>query len=293
MNQSIENYAIEVKDLNRTNKTNDFSLKNINIKIPKGSIVGLIGRNGSGKTTTISCILGLLESDSGEIILFGSDEINNIGIKNNIGVVLDEPNYSLSLTANQINNVMKEIYRDWDKNIFNTYLHRFDLPRDKKTREFSFGMKKKLSLAMALSHRPKLLILDEITSGLDPVSRDEILSILLEFIESDDNSVFISSHITTDLEKVADYIIFMDNGEVVLSEEKDVLLYEYGILRCCQEDLEKIDDIDIIAYRQEYERINILVKDAPKMKNKYRDFIINKPNFDEILLILSGEKVEK
>ncbi len=285
---SYENkFALRVSGLNKKNKTNDFSLKNINIEVPYGSIVGNIGRNGAGKSTTISCILGMFQKDEGKVEIFGTEYCNQIDIKKHIGVVLDDPNYSLLLTPNEINEVMKFNYSNWEEDSFKNYLNRFNLPIDKKAKQFSFGMKKKLSLAIALSHETKLLILDEITSGLDPVSRDEILGILLEFIENPENSMYISSHITTDLEKIADYIVFMDNGKVVLSEEKDELLYNYGILRCTDTELEKVEKTDIISYRREYGRVNILVKDISKIKNKYKEFVVNKPNFDEILLILT------
>ncbi|HEP6443329.1 TPA: ABC transporter ATP-binding protein [Streptococcus pyogenes] len=282
--------ALRVSGLNKKNKTNDFSLKNINIEVPYGSIVGNIGRNGAGKSTTISCILGMFQKDEGKVEIFGTEYCNQIDIKKHIGVVLDDPNYSLLLTPNEINEVMKFNYSNWEEDIFKNYLNRFNLPIDKKTKQFSFGMKKKLSLAIALSHETKLLILDEITSGLDPVSRDEILGILLEFIENPENSVYISSHITTDLEKIADYIVFMDDGRVVLSEEKDELLYNYGILRCTDTELEKVEKTDIISYRKEFGRVDILVKDISKIKNKYKEFVVNKPNFDEMLLILTGKE---
>lgn len=290
MDSYENNLALRVSGLNKKNKTNDFSLKNINIEVPYGSIVGNIGRNGAGKSTTISCILGMFQKDEGKVEIFGTEYCNQIDIKKHIGVVLDDPNYSLLLTPNEINEVMKFNYSNWEEDSFKNYLNRFNLPIDKKTKQFSFGMKKKLSLAIALSHETKLLILDEITSGLDPVSRDEILCILLEFIENPEHSVYISSHITTDLEKIADYIVFMDDGRVVLSEEKDELLYNYGILRCNDTDLEKVEKTDIISYRKEIGRVDILVKDISKIKNKYKEFVVNKPNFDEMLLILTWKE---
>lgn len=290
MDSYENNLALRVSGLNKKNKTNDFSLKNINIEVPYGSIVGNIGRNGAGKSTTISCILGMFQKDDGKVEIFGTEYCNQIDIKKHIGVVLDDPNYSLLLTPNEINEVMKFNYSNWEEESFKNYLNRFNLPIDKKTKQFSFGMKKKLSLAIALSHETKLLILDEITSGLDPVSRDEILCILLEFIENPEHSVYISSHITTDLEKIADYIVFMDDGRVVLSEEKDELLYNYGILRCNDTDLEKVEKTDIILYRKEFGRVDILVKDISKIKNKYKEFVVNKPNFDEMLLILTWKE---
>ncbi len=283
--------SLEVKNLNKSFETSGFALKNVDINVPCGTIVGNIGRNGAGKTTSISCILDILSKDSGEIKILGETFNGQNDIKNQLGIVMDEPNFSLFLNPMQINNVMKNIYDRWDEEMFQTYLSRFSLPLNKKAKTFSYGMKKKLSLAIALSHDARLLILDEITSGLDPVSRDDILNVLLEFVENPDNSIYLSSHITSDLEKIADYIIFMENGKVVLSEEKDALLYDYGIMRIPYEKFEQVNKSDIIAYKKEYGKVDVLVKDKKSIKNKYNNFLINQASFDEILLILVSSGV--
>ncbi len=285
------NLALDVKNLNKRFEKSDFDLRNVDIEVPCGTIVGNIGRNGAGKTTSISCILDIFSKDSGEIKILGEVFKNQIDIKNKLGIVMDEPNFSLFLTPMQINNVMKNIYENWDEEIFITYLSRFSLPLNKKAKTFSYGMKKKLSLAIALSHGARLLILDEITSGLDPVSRDDILNVLLEFIENPDNSIYLSSHITSDLEKIADYIIFMENGKVVLSEEKDTLMYNYGVMRVLYEDFERVDKNDIIAYKNENGKVDILVKNKENIQRKYGDFLVNMPSLDEILLILVSSEV--
>ena len=206
---------LEVKNLNKRYK--EFELKNINLSLPHGMIMGLIGENGAGKTTTIKSILNLIRIDSGEIKIFGLDlGKDEKEIKENVGVVLDDSFLSEYLTGKDINKIMKKIYKNWDEELFFKYLKEFNLPIDKISKEFSSGMKMKLKIAVALSHKPKLLILDEPTSGLDPVARNEILDIFQDFIENGENSILVSSHITSDLEHVADYITFINNGEIVM-----------------------------------------------------------------------------
>ncbi len=288
-----DNLSVEVKKLSKKFKNNSFSLDGVDLKLTSGHIVGFIGKNGAGKTTVISCMLGLLEKDNGEIKLLGKVYEGQNHIKEHVGVVLDDLNFSLLLSPLQINKIMKKIYKNWNEKNFMNYLSRFELPFNIKTKNFSFGMKKKLSLAIALSHETHLLILDEITSGLDPVSRDDILCVLLDYIENPDNSVFISSHITTDLEKIADYIVFIDNGRIILKEEKDELIYGYGIIRCGYSKFSEIDKNDIISCQKDGERVNILVKEREKIGIKYKDLIVNRPSLDEILLILTSDEVIK
>ena len=221
---------LEVKNLNKRYK--EFELKNINLSLPHGMIMGLIGENGAGKTTTIKSILNLIRIDSGEIKIFGLDlGKDEKEIKENVGVVLDDSFLSEYLTGKDINKIMKKIYKNWDEELFFKYLKEFNLPIDKISKEFSSGMKMKLKIAVALSHKPKLLILDEPTSGLDPVARNEILDIFQDFIENGENSILVSSHITSDLEHVADYITFINNGEIVMCKDKDELLEKYGIVK--------------------------------------------------------------
>ncbi|HBI7002529.1 TPA: ABC transporter ATP-binding protein, partial [Clostridium perfringens] len=231
-------YNLEISQLSK--KYSEFELNNISFSLPKGSIMGLIGRNGSGKTTIIKSLLNLIKYDSGNIKLFGTDIATlNKNIKNDIGVVFDEINFHENLTPKKISYIMSKVYSAWDTPLYTKYLFQFQLPTNKKIKEFSKGMKMKLSLAVALSHHPKLLILDEPTSGLDPIVRNEILDIFLKFTQNKENSILISSHITSDLEKIADYITFIDNGDLIFTNNKNFIINNYCIVECSKEDFLK------------------------------------------------------
>ena len=224
---------LEIKNLCK--KYNGFQLKNINMELPKGMIMGLIGENGAGKTTTIKAILNIINSE-GSIKIFGKDiKVNEKEIKEEIGVVLDDSFLSEYLTTKQVNSIMKSMYKNWDEQLYFKYLEEFKLPKNKLVKDFSSGMKMKLKIITALSHHPKLLVLDEPTSGLDPVARNELLDIFQEFIQNEENSILFSSHITSDLEHIADYITFINSGEIVLAKTRDELLEQYGIVKCTKE----------------------------------------------------------
>lgn len=282
-------FILEVEKLKKTFSNNKFCLDNVSFSVPYGSIMGFVGENGAGKTTTIGCILGTLNKDSGRICLFGKELTGNdieVEIKEQIGVVYDASNFAGNLTPNQISEIMKDIYKNWNIRIYKEYLQKFNLPEQHKISTFSKGMTMKLSLAVAISHEPKLLILDEATSGLDPVARDEILDVFLEFIENESRSIFISSHITSDLEKIADYITFIHKGKVLLSESKDKILYNYGIIRCKHNQFNKFDNEDIIAFNKKDYQTDILISDKNFIKQKYIDAIVDNATIDEILLLL-------
>ena len=231
---------LEVKNL--TKRYKEFTLDSVNLSIPEGCIMGFIGANGAGKSTTIKSILNIVIPDSGEITIFGENNLaKNKALKEKIGVVMDQAVYPEMLTAKQINSIMKRSYKTWNEEKFYGYMKRFCISEQKKVKEYSRGMTMKLSIAVALSHDSKLLILDEATSGLDPIVREEILEIFLDFIQDETHSVLISSHILSDLEKICDYITFIHNGKVVLSEEKDVLLDTYSVVKCDAKELAKID----------------------------------------------------
>lgn len=267
-------HAINVKGL--TKNYPNFSINNINLVVPKGYIVGLIGENGAGKSTTIKSILNLINKDSGSIEVFGLDHSKyELEIKQRIGIVFDESHFPDQLKAKDINTMMKNIYQNWDTPLFNQYLKQFKLPENQIIKEFSRGMKMKLSLATALAHHPKLLILDEPTSGLDPIVRNEILDIFLDFIQDEEHSILISSHITSDLEKIADYITFIHEGNIIFSESKDALLNDYVIIKCREQELTQIDPIDIIHSKKTGQIYEILVKDKQKMEIKYRNLIMD------------------
>lgn len=280
-------HAINVKGL--TKNYPNFSINNINLVVPKGYIVGLIGENGAGKSTTIKSILNLINKDSGSIEVFGLDHSKyELEIKQRIGIVFDESHFPDQLKAKDINTMMKNIYQNWDTPLFNQYLKQFKLPENQIIKELSRGMKMKLSLATALAHHPKLLILDEPTSGLDPIVRNEILDIFLDFIQDEEHSILISSHITSDLEKIADYITFIHEGNIIFSESKDALLNDYVIIKCREQELTQIDPIDIIHSKKTGQIYEILVKDKQKMEIKYRNLIMDQPSIEDLMLIYIG-----
>ncbi|MDR7871698.1 MAG: ABC transporter ATP-binding protein [Tissierellaceae bacterium] len=268
-----------------------FTLNKVSFDLPKGCIMGLVGENGAGKTTIIKLILNLIKKDGGGVQVFGLDNIeNDPKIKNRIGVVLDESNFHDNLKANDISNIMKSIYDSWDKELFSQYLGRFKLPKDKRMKDYSKGMKMKLSIAVALSHNPELLILDEPTGGLDPVVRSEILDIFLEFIQDEEKSILFSTHITSDLDKIADYITFIHNGSIIFTESKEELLDNYGIIKCGINDFRNIDKNDIIGYRKNQFGYEVLVTNKQRNMIKYRDFIMDNANLEDIMLFhIRGE----
>ena len=281
---------LEIKNLSK--KYKGFELKNVNIKLPKGMIMGFIGENGAGKTTTIKSILNIINRDSGEIKIFGLDnKENERKIKEDIGVVLDDSFLSEYLNPSDINKIMKNIYKNWDEKLYFKYIEDFKLPKEKISKEYSSGMKMKLKIAVALAHHPKLLILDEPTSGLDPVARNEILDIFQEFIQDENKGIFVSSHITSDLEHIADYITFINNGEIIFTKTRDDLLENYGIVKCSEEQFKKIDKKDYIKYKKNRYEYDVLIEDKYEFKKKYDISVIDKPSLEDIMLIyIKGEK---
>ena len=281
---------IEVNNLSK--KYDTFELKNINFTVPKGSIVGFVGENGAGKTTTIKSILNITNS-SGSIKILGKNiKQYEKEIKQNIGVVLDDSFLSEYLTAKQINSIMKDIYNEWNENKYINYLKQFNLPINTLLKDYSSGMKMKLKIATAISHNPKLLILDEPTSGLDPVVRNEILDIFRNYIEEDETrSIFISTHITTDLEHISDYIVFIKNGEIIFNLPTIELLENYGIIKCSKEDFSKIDEQDYIRFKQEKYQYEVLTDNKENIIKKYDITTIDKPSIEDIMLLyVKGEK---
>ena len=281
---------IEVNNLSK--KYDIFELKNINFTVPKGSIVGFVGENGAGKTTTIKSILNITNA-SGNIKILGKDiKQYEKEIKQNIGVVLDDSFLSEYLTAKQINSIMKDIYNEWNENKYINYLKQFNLPINKLLKDYSSGMKMKLKIATAISHNPKLLILDEPTSGLDPVVRNEILDIFRNYIEEDETrSIFISTHITTDLEHISDYIVFIKNGEIIFNLPTIELLENYGIIKCSKEEFLNIDKQDYIRFKQEKYQYEVLTDNKENIIKKYDITTIDKPSIEDIMLLyVKGEK---
>lgn len=278
--------AISVKNL--TKRYKDFQLNNISFEIPEGSIVGFVGENGAGKSTTMKAVLGLMPVETGEIKLLGHEMKYGdkaASFKEQIGVVFDECNFPIDLKVRNIRKIMQKVYRTWEDEKFESCLNKFHLPEDKKVRELSKGMKMKLSIAVALSHDSRLLLLDEATNGLDPVIRDEILDILREFVEDEGRTIFISSHITSDIEKVSDYIMMIHKGELLFQKNKDELLYKYGIVRGSMEQINLIPD-ELIAGRTDSEfGSSVLIKDKEALLDsdfmeKAKELDGNKPVID-------------
>ena len=286
------NSALILKNVNKKYEKSNFAIKDISFLIPEGSIVGFIGENGAGKSTTMNCILNVIRRDSGTIEIFGREMTDeDIDIRENIGVVYDSNNFPEYLTAKQLADILGRIYSKWDDFCFEQFLRRFGLPESQKIKSYSRGMSMKLAIAVALSHDSKLLILDEATSGLDPIMRDEILDVLLEFVKQENHSILLSSHITSDLEKIADYIVFIHNGEIILNKTKDELIYEYGVIRCSENDFHNILPEDILSSMKKDYQIDVLIKNKKLMEKKYKNLIIDSVSLDEIMLLLAkGER---
>lgn len=286
----MSDYSLKIENL--TKKYDDFLLDKVSFYVPKGNIVGLIGENGAGKSTTINTMLDIIERDSGDVYILNSEKNNvNNEIREKIGVVFDGNNFPEDLTPQKLNNVLTRIYKNWEDKTFFEYIKKFNLPKTKKIKNFSKGMKMKLSISVALSHNAELLILDEATSGLDPIVRDDILDILLDFVQDENKSILISSHITSDLEKVADYIVFIHKGKVIFEETKDNLIYDYGIMKCKQKDFSSIDKEDIIRFRKMDYGYEILVKNKNELERKYPNMVMDNIKIEDIMLMyVKGEK---
>mgnify|MGYP000993397244 FL=1 len=274
----MSNYAIEIKDL--VKQFDNFKLGPINLTIPKGTIVGYIGQNGAGKSTTIKLLLGLLNKDSGEIKIL--DEINpsSVGLKDKLGIVFDDLLVPEEMTLIDVEKFCSRVYSKWNKNSFYKFKEKFNLPEKKIIKNYSRGMKMKLSIAVALSHNAELLILDEATSGLDPIVREEILDLLLDFMQDENHTILISSHILSDLEKVADYIAFINDGKILFMETKDELKENYGICTLSNEEVTSIDEEAIVGRRVHSFGQELLVK-----KNLIPNGIIfQKPSIEDIMI---------
>ncbi|MFS0724131.1 ATP-binding cassette domain-containing protein [Paenibacillus sp. 1P07SE] len=254
---------LELEDVTKRYANSTFSLKGISFSIPYGSIVGFIGENGAGKTTTMGTIIGTLKKDDGVIRMLGTEiDPANVSLRENLGVVLDNMHFSKILHAGQLGRVLSHIYTRWDAKQYTQYLSRFNLPVDKNIEHFSRGMAMKLSLAVALSHDAKVLILDEATAGLDPVGREEILEVLLNVAKDKHRGVLLSSHITSDIEKVADHLIFIKNGTILLNVTKEALLHEYAVLTCSADEIASIPQDHVVAYRKHTDGLDVLVSSA-------------------------------
>lgn len=268
-----------------TKKYDGFTLDNVSFSVPRGSIMGFIGQNGAGKTTTIKALLNVFKPDSGSIEMLGMDNrAHEYEIKQHIAAVFDEMPFHESFTADMLAVMFRGLYKTWDDNAYNAYLDRFGLPRRKKLGKFSKGMKMKLQIAAALSHGARLLIMDEATTGLDPVVRNEILDIFREYLQDDENSILMSSHITSDLEKIADCVTFIDRGKILLTGCKDEILETHGIIKCGKNDFAAIAREDFVSARTNDFGAEVMVCDRAAAKKKYPGLLIEKADLEEIML---------
>ena len=280
---------LEVKDL--TKRYDGFTLDHVSFQVPGGCIMGLIGENGAGKSTTIKAVLDLIHRDVGTVTFWGQELSASSDLKEDIGVVFDGISFYETLTPAQVGRILGAAYRRWDDGLYKQYLERFSIPKEKEIKGLSKGMKAKLSIAAALSHRPKFLIMDEATSGLDPVMRDDMLDVFLEFVQDEEHSILMSSHITTDLEKVADYITFIHQGKLLFCKSKDELRYQYGIVRCGAAVFEQMDKSQVLAWRKEDYQWDVLVPDKEKARRLYKNAVVDDATIDDILLLyVKGER---
>ena len=281
--------VIELKNV--TKDYGDFKLDNVSFAVPEGTVCGFIGQNGAGKTTTINLILDVINRDSGEITLFGEPVSKDTAyLREDIGVVYDEMGFHEFMTGRDINIMMKNIYRNWDEDVFFENLKKFSLPSKKKCGAFSRGMRMKLQIAVALSHHARLLIMDEPTSGLDPIVRNEIINIFREFVVEEDHTILLSSHITSDLEKIADEVVFINGGHIVLSGNKDEILEKHGILKCKKDALAEISESLIVSSEVSEYGVCVLVNDRHAAEKLYPDMVIERAGLEEIMIYYVNRK---
>lgn len=283
------NNVIELKNV--VKDYGDFKLDHISFAVPEGSVCGFIGQNGAGKTTTINLILDIINRDEGEINLFGKPvDKDHAYVREDVGVVFDEMGFHEFMTAKDINIMMKNIYKNWDEVAFFDYLKKFSLPSKKKCGAFSRGMRMKLQIAVAMSHKAKLLIMDEPTSGLDPIVRNEMIGIFRDFVVEEDHTILLSSHITGDLEKIADEVVFIDGGKIVLSGNKDEILEKHGILKCKKEEASKVSEALIVGVEKEAYSTSILVNDRHAAAKLYPDMVIEEAALEDIMIYYVNAK---
>ena len=276
---------IEIQGLCKHYK--DFTLDHIDLTVPEGQIVGLIGENGAGKTTTLKALLGVIRPDGGTIRLLGGDP-GDPAIRSQVGVVFEDSYFYGGLCARQIDRIMAGIHATWDSALFHGYCRRFDLEESKPVKDFSRGMRMKMSLATALAHRPKLLVMDEATSGLDPVVRGEMLDLFLEFIQDEGHGVLMSSHITADLERIADQIAYIHKGKLLFQQDKDLLLEDMAILRCSAGEIDSLPKNLVVARRSGAYGSAALVRHPQNVRRLLPSAVLDRADIDEIMQFISG-----
>lgn len=285
-------FILEIAHLNKRYSDSSFQLKDVSFKIPYGSVVGFIGENGAGKSTTMEIILGTLKKDSGTITLFGNKvKDSSFKMKEYLGAVFDQMNFSGELNVTQLSNVLSHIYKHWDEEKFFTYIEHFSLPVKEAIKGFSRGMSMKLSIAVALSHDARLLVLDEATAGLDPVAREEVIDMLADFVKDKQRAILLSSHMTNDMEQIADQFIFIKKGAILLQVSKEEVHEHYAIVECHQQDFEQIDKRLILAYRTKGDQMEVLVTNRQQIPSSVH--VKNAALDDIVLLLMKGEHDER
>lgn len=284
-------HAIEIRHLSKEYK--DFRLQDVSLNIPTGTVMGLIGANGAGKSTFINSILGLVNSDYEMLRIFGKDlRTQEKEIKEDIAVIFDVSHYNPEFTPAFIGKMLSRVYKNWDMTIYEQYLEEFHLPKRKKLKQYSKGMKMKLEFAIAFSHAPKLLILDEATSGLDPIFREEILDIIRKYTEDEDHTVLLSSHITSDLDKIADYIAFIHEGQLLFVKTYDEIQENFGIINCRKELFDSLNPEDILSYRKESYGYKVMIESKQELRKIFPDLEIENASIEDLMLFqVKGEHV--
>lgn len=268
-------------------KYSDFALEDVNLAVPAGMIVGMIGENGAGKTTTLKAILNVIPYDAGEIRLMGGKPIEPASRKD-VAAVFEDMFFYGALNAKKIGRIMKDICAKWDQDTYQSYLKRFDLPDNKANKDLSRGMKTKLNLAVAFAQHPRLLVMDEATSGLDPVVRAEILDLLLEFIQDERCGVLLSTHITTDLERIADQIAYIRKGKMLFQRDKDELLEDMGIVRGSSEQLDALPSNLVIASQKNAMGAAMLVRHPNIIRERMPEMVVDRAGLDDMMQFYAG-----
>lgn len=287
MRRTNLNNAIELIDVSKK-YTTGFEIRDVSFNIKKGYVTGLIGRNGAGKTTLIKLILNILHEDKGDINIFGQNiKYGKHNIKEDIGIVVENMFFPEELKVKELNTIAKNMYKNWDTNLFFSYLKKFELPLNLKINKLSMGMKKKLQIIVALSYKPKLLIFDEATSSLDPVVRREIIDIFLDYMQDDENTILMSTHIVADLEDIADEIIMIEDGNVILHDYLDDIINDYGILKCSEDVISKLEVNTILAKTLAKYNWEVLVNNRNELKKKNPSYVIEKADIEKVMYLMS------
>lgn len=280
-------YSVEITGLNKD--MGAFALRDVDFRIPRGYVVGLIGENGAGKTSLIKCITGAMRTDSGTIRVLGHDSGPGIG---EVGVVYDECHFFQQMNGTQIGRLMSGLYPNWDQKSYSDLMGRFGIDLDKKVRDYSRGMRMKVQVAVALSHNPDLLIMDEATAGMDPAARDEFLELVMDYMQDESHSMLMSSHITTDLERIADYIVFIHKGRVVLDGPKDEILENYGVAKGSESQVLAIGRENIVSLRREDFGASVLVRDRTGVAEAYPELVVDPASLDDIMVMMIRGEVQ-